>query len=270
MVRQQDIPPTVYLDHWALRKFSEDQRLTARLTAALESRGGTLALSWANLAEFIKVTSEEQARKAEDLIEANLPRLFFLEANPFVVIDQEDKLLAGSPSVAPPHGDRKLLKMFFVESKPESPTIFTARDLFKWPQDQDLISHMAKLADAFVERVQTLRDESESDLRFRSAVKRSAKAPPIQRGTRVILRELVSALIVDKKTKITRQHAIDFFHAVVPVAYCDLVLLDKYWEAQMDRIRSGFKRDKVFTPIAKVFSDKANRVDRFIHELELG
>jgi len=76
---QRDFSPTVYLDHWAIRELSEDQRLSNRFTTALGSREGTLALSWANLVEFGKVASEQQTRKAEDLIESNLPRVFFIE-----------------------------------------------------------------------------------------------------------------------------------------------------------------------------------------------
>jgi len=54
VIDQRDVSPTVYLDHWALRKLSEDQTLATRLTAVLESRNGTLALSWVNLAEFTR------------------------------------------------------------------------------------------------------------------------------------------------------------------------------------------------------------------------
>ena len=92
---QRDCSPTVYLDHWALRELSENDVLANRFTAALESRGGTLSLSWANLVEFGKVTHEHQVRRAESLIEANLPRVFFVEVDPFIVISREDELLAG-------------------------------------------------------------------------------------------------------------------------------------------------------------------------------
>jgi len=46
----------------------------------------------------------------------------------------------------------------------------------------------------------------------------------------------------------------DFFHAVVPVAYCDYALLDTHWAAQVARARSRFKRTSVNVPLATVFS----------------
>ncbi len=88
---QKLVAPSVYLDHWALLTFSGDAELSRRFTSALEARGGTLALSWVNVAEFAKVGSEEDARRAEEFVEANLPRLFFLEANPFVVRQRETR-----------------------------------------------------------------------------------------------------------------------------------------------------------------------------------
>src|SRR6185503_5996407 len=98
---QWDISPTIYLDHWALRKISEDDKLATRFTKALQARNGTLALSLLNLAEFTKVTVEEQLCKAENFVEAILPQVFFLDFDPFAVISREDELLAGGLPVAP-------------------------------------------------------------------------------------------------------------------------------------------------------------------------
>lgn len=265
-VRQSDASPTVYLDHWALGEISEDKHLTDRFVAALEARQGTLAFSWVNLVEFSKVKSEGRARKTEEFIEANLYRMFFLEADPFVVIDREDKLLAGG-APAPPHADDAFLKEFVIRgSKSVKP--FTAHDLFQGKgglaQDTD------RLADTFIERVEMLRGEIETNLEIRSMVRRPARAAQIQRGTRDILRELLRSLMVDKQTRITRNHAIDFYHAVVSIAYCDLVLLDKYWETQVDRVRSRFEHANMSVPMAKVFSKKMDGIERFMHALESG
>lgn len=265
-VVQRDVSPTVYLDHWALRKFSESQELAARLTAALKLRNGTLALSWLNLVEFTKVTMEEQARKAENLFEENLPRVFFLEVEPFAVIRREDKLLSGGPP-APPHADLDLLKAF-TQLKPTSLKPFTAHDLFRVVQDSQLDKRFNDLADTVVGRIEALRDELDTSPQFKSAVKHLPSGPQIQRGTRFILRELVRTLLVDKGTKITRNQAIDLLHAVVPIAYCDLVLLDKHWEVQVDRVRSRLNAAGMYVPTGRVFSGKANGVDRFLCELE--
>jgi hypothetical protein len=265
---QQDMPPTVYLDHWALRTFSEDQEWASRLTTALSSREGTLALSWANLAEFVRVTDHRQARLAETLIEANLPHIFLLEANPFTVIEHEDQLLAGGPPV-PPHGDQDFLRAL-VMLKPRALTLFTAHNLFNVVQRLGSAERTERMADMFVSRLAAMRDEIQADPTFRAALRRPTMTAPIQRGTRFILQELVRALILDKGTKITRNAALDFFHAVVPVAYCNFVLLDGYWETQVDRVRSRFQASHFPIPMATVFSQRREGIERFIRQLEHG
>lgn len=267
-VGMQSPSPTVYLDHWALRQFSENKELANRLSSGLTSRRGTLAISWVNLAEFTKVTVEDQARKAESLIEATFPRVFLLDVNPFLVIERENRLLAGTPPT-PPHADVDSLKAI-IGLNPTSVNLLSARDLFNVVRDQGSMQRFNNLADTIVERIEALRDQLETDLKFQSAIARSPSGTPIQRGTRFILRELVRALIIDPKTKMTRNHAIDLFHAVVPAAYCDLVLLDKHWETQVGRVRSRLVSAGIAVPVAKVFSGKRDGVSRFLHELESG
>jgi hypothetical protein len=265
---QQDVSPTVYLDHWALRTFSEKTTLAGRLVSALKSRGGTLALSVLNLAEFTKVKATQQAQEAENLIEAILPNVFFLEFEPFAVIAREDALLAGGPPGAP-HADVDFLRVF-AGLKPDSVNPFTAHNLLAAVQKQQLATRLDGLADTIVDRVETLRDTLDVDDGFRSRVSGLPPGSQIQRGTRIILRELVRSFLVDRKTKITRNHAVDLLHAVVPVAYCDIVLLDKHWETQVERARARLDRVGVSAPIAKVFSGKGDGIDRFLYELECG
>ena len=89
-----------------------------------------------------------------------------------------------------------------------------------------------------------------------------------QSTDRFILRELVRTLLIDKGTKMTKNHAIDLLHAVVPLAYCDLVLLDKHWETQVERVRSRFHNAGMSLPMGNIFSAKANGIVRFLCELE--
>jgi hypothetical protein len=263
---QRDLSPTVYLDHWAIRELSEDASLASRFVNALRVRGGTLALSWANLVEFGGVTSEHQARAAEEFIEANLPRVFFLEVDPFLVIGRENALLDGGPP-SPPHADPEFLRLF-VGLKPHLPHPLTARSLFEGVQG-GLGKVAADLADALVSRIESLRTELQADSAFQNVLRRPPIGPQVQRGTRTVLLELARALIVDQQTKMDRHHAMDFFHAVVPVSYCDFVLLDKYWETQVERVRRRLAQAVDPVPIAAVFSKKGNGIERLVQALEL-
>jgi len=264
--------PAVYLDHWALGDLSEDDQMTVRFAGSLKARGGTLALSWANLTEFVIGTNVNSARKAENFINANLPHIFFLEPNPFAVIDRENKLFAGGPP-EPPHADQQLLREFVVfwgSNQRSSSFTLTAHDLFQTVQDQGLARRKDELADTFICRITALRGELENDVSFRSELRRPARGSQVQTATRVILRELMRALLIDKGKKVTRNDAMDFFHTVVSVAYCDFVLLDKYWETLVNRVGSRLRQGGASAPMATVFSKKTNGIERCLQWLELG
>jgi len=132
-VTQGATSPAVYLDHWALRLISEDDAFSARFVTGLEARDGTLALSWVNLVEFARVTAPEQIRRAEELVEASLARLFLLEVDPFVVIRRKDELLVGAPP-RPPHADADFLRLLATVN-PKFVAPLSARGLFHGLRD---------------------------------------------------------------------------------------------------------------------------------------
>jgi hypothetical protein len=140
--------------------------------------------------------------------------------------------------------------------------------LFRHAQASRLAERFDNLADIVVSRVKIMRDELKTNSKFRTAVNHLPSGPQIQRGTRYIFRELVRSLLIDKNTKITRNHAIDLLHAVVPIAYCDLVLLDKHWESQVDRVRSRLQKAGISVPIGRVFSGKTNGIEQFLCAME--
>ena len=265
-VDQATVAPAVYFDHWALRNISEDPALRTRVAGALKSRGGTLMLSWLNLAEFAKVTDSAQARCAESLVEDILPNVFFLEINPFTVLEKEDELLAGGKLTAP-HSDTGFLKAF-IALKPTSVRPFTARNLFTIAHESGFAGDFDALADTIVERSHALREAMENDAALEKRVRRLPSGPEIQRGTRYVLRELARTFLVDRTVKLTRNHAIDLLHSVVPVAYCDLVLLDKHWETQVERVRSRFVEADMDVPLARIYSRRMNGMERFLSALE--
>lgn len=260
---QQLVSPAVYLDHWALRPLSKDAALSAQFTKVLEARGGTLLLSWANIAEFPDL-DEQAARKAEEFIEAQLPRLFFLELNPFEVIQRENALFAGGPPV-PPHADLDLLRLV-VGLRPSGVQPITCMGMLSEVSGARAESR-ERMKAVFVERVSNLREEYLEDNSFRALVDRTLRGHAAPRGTAVVLREIVAGLMRDKSTPITPNDALDFFHTIVPVAYSDFALLDGRWRDQVDRLRTRLKRTGVQFPLATVFSGKG-AIERLIADLE--
>ena len=74
-LRQQLTEPVVYLDHWAVRLFSDDEPLQDRFISALHQSGGTWLFATANLFEFTAMTDVTQAQATERLLSRALPAL---------------------------------------------------------------------------------------------------------------------------------------------------------------------------------------------------
>jgi hypothetical protein len=259
----RDTSPSVYLDHWALLDISQDETLATRLSRVLEKLHGTLVVSWLNLGEYSKITVEEQSRKAEALLQQNLPRLFCIEVEPFRVISIENRMLAGGP-LEPPHADVELAKMFLY-LWPEPQTFLsglTAHNFFTYAGSNELVQRLNSLADSLIGRIELMRKEVRTDESFNATVRALPSGPNIQRGTRYILLELLRTMLITDQMVITRNHAIDLLHAVVPVAYCDFVLLDSHWETQVTQMRNRITATGLSFPIANVFSKRVNGLEK--------
>jgi hypothetical protein len=262
---QSNVSPSVYLDHWALLGISQDKALAQRLLTALQRRSGTLVLSWMNLSEFIKVGNAARVTHAEELVQQALPHVFFMEVDPFRVIDREDR--PGSDMGSQPHADMELLKVFATHNR-TSLTVFSASGFFMAVRKSQLASGSDRLADVFLQKVEDARTSSDRDPQWRDAIDRKPWAPEHGRSTLSLFREVVRGLIGDKKTKLNRNHAMDFYHALVPAVYCDFVLIDKYWEERLKQARRRYAKAQVAFPMAAAFSAKNQGVERFLAELE--
>ena len=264
-LEQFELAPTVYLDHWAVRLMSEDSSARRAFVSTLKARSGTLMLSWLNLIEFIQVADSRAHQQAEEFIEQVLPNVFFMEINPFQVISRENQLLAGGTPF-PPHADCNFMKEFACLGS-DSLSGFTAAGLFQPMHGSKLDAEFCELADVVIDGIQAQRDEHTGNVNFQRIIRRPPSGPKIQRGTRYVLRELARTFLTDKTIKLTRNNAVDLLHSVVPVSYCDHVLLDAHWEEQVARVSARFTAAKMKVPMAQVYSRKDSGVDHFLKAL---
>jgi len=270
-VFHRDLPPTVFLDHWAWRKISESESSTKRFSSALKSRKGTLVLSWLNLIEFSKVTDEQQTCKADALLNEIMPQIFFINPNFFKVIEHENELLAGSEAITP-HADTELLKGFAKLNllKSNSLKLLPAQNIFRLVPATGIAGQYDHFADLIISYIESLRRDYDNDKEFRLRVNRLPKGRQNQYGTRFIANELFGSFLKNKQIKVSRNHAIDVSHAVVAVAYCDYVLLDGHWATQVEQAKKRIIDGGLSVPMAKVFSEKNDGIERFLQEIEFG
>jgi hypothetical protein len=260
--------PTVYLDHWAWRRISEDPGLASAFASGLAAIRGTVAMSWLNLVEFAKVSYLQQRRKADWLLDQILPNVFFVDLDFFKVAEAEDSLLGGGVP-EPPHSDLASLRMFAKLNLLRTDTLelLPSQRLFETMAQTGIEAKFDAFADSIVQRVRSMQRDYASNAEFRGLVKELPKSAPMQRGTRLIAREVLRGFFTDCQT-VTKNDAVDVCHVIVPTAYCDFVLLDGRWEEQVERARKRFKKAGLVFPIARTYSERRGGLARFIRDLD--
>lgn len=262
-----DRSPTIYLDHWALCAVSENREYSTRLASCVRGSGGTLSVSGFNIAEFTRMTDIKQAENVEELLESVLPGVVFIDCDPFQVIGHEDELIRTRRPGRAPHLDYDMLRVCAGFRPTSLGRAFTVRGLFSVVKEKGLADTFDDMCDTLVERVENLRAEHAANPAFRKNVE-ALKASPIQHGTRHVLREVLRNHLRDTKTRFDRNHASDLMHAVVPVSYCDVVLLDAHWCTRMAQVEKRIRAAGLTFPMAKCFSGRGNGVDEFLNEFE--
>jgi hypothetical protein len=267
---QQLIAPSVYLDHWALRVISESEILSSRLSHALKLSGGTFALSWLNVVEFTKVTDEAQRNKADLLLNSITPNVFWLNPD-FWTVAKHERLAPPLAGAEAPYSDLEMAALLIANGlyRPASTQVLGPQSHFAVIQRlPGILAQYDEFADDIVAQITELRRDFDNRKEMRAAIKAPLEAPPHSPATNLIARHLIAPFLKDKLRAISRNNAIDLTHAVVPVSYCDYVLLDGQWSAMVNDLRHRLADAGVSIPIAKVFSKRGNGIEGFLAELE--
>lgn len=250
--------PSIYLDHWAIRKISEDPELSEKFTVAIKKQNGTLCLSWLSCLEFARVSSS-QIQLAEDFIDSMLPNIAFLEVEPFTVIRQEDEIMHGQLGL-PPQLDGDFARVLLC-GKQTSLNPLSVKCLLEYSTTQQLVERRDALAKAVIDRIAALRSEILVNPRLKSNVKNKFNKVMFKRGTRQIVQEMLRPLLSDCKLPTTENNVFDFLHAVVPTCYCDFVFLDAPWVDKVEKTKTRLSQRGILGfPLATVYSEKNNGI----------
>ena len=255
-------PPTVYLDTWALFDFIGDNDLADRFIKILNNLGGTLILSMVSIIESMAIDNQEQIQNLYKFIDSI--GAAFLDFNFTRVIKKEKiyKKIRGPFLEISPVIDCGLLDSFIRIHKPEKPLkvseIFLAyrQDLengkvLKENWEQSLFPIIVRARN----NINTL---SNAKKRFR---RRKEKANTCKFPcTEFLMETCFDYITINENMKMPDKEWRDIFHTIVPVAYCDFVLVDKKW---LNFIKStGLE----YPQIAKVYAQR--NLSEFLKDLE--
>jgi hypothetical protein len=262
-VRQSFDSPTVYLDHWAIRMFSDDPGMQDRFVNALMSKRGTLLLSNVSFIEFARATDVRHSRDAEAFIERLLPNIFLTDFALDKVLAQE-RAEPNNERRFWPSADLPQLKLL-AERAQDAPLGFTMHGFIT----QAHINRV-ELSKSTEDLVRMILDGLEAARSDPDYVRKAKNVVPSDTRTRtmVILGELMRGFNLDSTAPISENDAIDLLHAAMPVNCCDYVLLDGPWAERVDKMRQRIAKAAMNMPIAKCFSKRSNGVEAFLADLE--
>ena len=262
-VRQSFDSPTVYLDHWAIRRFSDDKALRLRFVNALHNTGGTLFLSHQTFAEFVGPDDPSHAAHAEQFLDEVLPNIYIAEINTEKAIRQESDPRRRGQKIPPPP-DLDLLKLLALQ-RPTTPRAFTIAGLIT-----EVTAHRDRLVKTFRETNQELANTINTQRHKPDFVKkaRNFKATKDRARTLIVMEEILRGVILDPLVPITESDAADIQHAIISTSYCDYVLLDGKWEDMIRRMEHRIAKLELPITHARCFSERRNGLENFLLELE--
>lgn len=255
--------PTVYLDHWAMRLFSDDHVLQDRFVAALMAKRGTILLSEVSLYEFVVASDSKHCIGAEAFLERVLPNIFFTDFDLRRILERERKESDNARRFWPP-ADLTQLK-FFVERAQTANLGFTMHGLI-----QTLHTNRSSLLPSFDRLKQQLLDGLENARGDFAYVRKARNVQPSNDRTRtfVIIGELMRGFNLDPNAPIAKNDAIDLLHAAMPINCCDYVLLDNAWAERVEKMKQRIVKSSMNMPLAKCFSQRNSGIEAFLKDLE--
>jgi hypothetical protein len=259
-VRQTFSNPLVYLDHWAVRRFSDDETLANRFIAALHAAQGTWLFSQMNLSEFTAMRDIPTALRAEALIERAYPHFYVLDTvadTPYFREDQTDQ--PRSPA-AP---DKHWMLRDLAERAVISGGTFNAHRFIS-----DAINNADELMPIFEQMKGEMADQITAIRRelFANQNRKDLVPRPHMRLIDIFKEELLVEPAGQENQGFRGNDAVDFVHALPTCQLCDMVLLDTAWCHKVALATQRIRAAGITGKIAECYSP--NGVDNFLSALE--
>lgn len=248
--------PLLYLDHWALRRLSENSALGDRFLLAFQRRG-TVMFSLMNVVEIARDASESRASQIRDFLGKLGPHWMPMTIDPLRIIEAEET--GRTPDGVHPCVSAGFLRdPKFAARLTEGPvSLVHVVDLTRGPDGDELRHDTDRDTSRLRRHIQDWRIAHATDPR-----EVDAKFPRLQfdsnRPMRGIYHGLARYTIIDTFT-FDDNHARDMFHAMASVRCADMVTLDAHWSGQVGKLRLP-------TDFVRVYTE--GELDAFLADLE--
>lgn len=253
---QTMVAPVIYFDHWAVRRFSEQQERQERFVHALRRAGGTLLISLTNFGEFSAMTDRRQAIEAEQFLDRVLPSLYIADFGADPGFLQPQGRLGPRP-------DNLIFRQMAEEWDANGHRLST-RTLIT-----DSVDHRNIVQPAF-EELKAGVAAAVNAIRTDPARVALARADRIADGASfrdVLQNALLRDFLLDQNAAFSENDAMDFTHAMGACVSCDMVLLDASWA---HKVREADRRlqaaNATLHRLPRAFSQR--EINPFLNALE--
>jgi hypothetical protein len=260
-INQRPNRPLVYLDHWAIRDFSEDRLLLRRFISALKSKGGDLVVSSLNLTEFSASNVRDNCVAAEAFFDDVFPNIYLSHFDPYTLRAAN----SGGAFVycrMNPTQDDELLRTIYGKGIFEQISrgfYGCLADIFR--DREAVLANRNFYASRFANSLYDLRNDERFMRKVRSHKPSIFKVEYVQE-------KLLYPFFARHKANWDVNDSIDYMHLIFSLCSCDFVLIDSRWEAGVKSVLASAKRNGVPLRVANVYSKKGNGVLRFLDDLE--
>lgn len=257
-VTQKLLRPVVYLDHWAVRLFSDERPIQDRFVDALHRSGGTWLFSMANLMEFTAMTDLAQAERAEQLLLRAMPSVHVADTT----LDKGYLL----PGGAPPHPDGPDEHWLLSDLAERAAIVGGQWNMHRFVQDSiNFQSVLLPLFDALKA------DVSQAVMALKDNPETTANAKKFKPVAGMTLRDALNSELlrdphIDSGYEFDAHDAMDLIHATPAAVVGDLILLDAGWCHKIERATKRMQRGGVKGKLARCYSKKT--VPDFLSALE--
>jgi hypothetical protein len=219
-------PPLVYLDHCAARLISSDPAMRDHFRETFETRG-TLMFSVMNMLEMAQ-NSGPSYERIRDLLNGVGPYWLPSDPDPATVHERERTAMLAPGVFLPPI---EMIVGLFRASPAGTFDLGAALDHL---HDEDFRSRAPELL---------YRGDRSGIMRILEANRRrhesGEKMPPLRapKGSVAWIEASLARFLVKDRKKISENDVNDLFHAVVPLRYAMIVVLDKAWASYAQRLK---------------------------------
>jgi len=254
-------PPTVYLDTWAFCNFLTDKTLSRDFINILNKLNGTLCFSIISLIEIVNRKDQKQIKDISIFIDS--VEGAFIDFNIYRVIKKE-KIFKNEKMFfkISPCADIELLDWIANSHKSKGPPK-VSEVILAYQKDlksgKIIRENWEKSLFPIIERARNNANSlSNAKKRFRRQKEKAntCKFP----CTEFLMETCIDYIVINENMKMPDKEWRDIFHTIVPVAYCDFVLVDKKW---LNFIKlTGLE----YPQIAKVYTQR--NLSEFLKDLE--